>query len=233
MEVAISVSGSCTRICCAQHTPRAASALSWPGPGSEALRKHFRPGWPGWLLQGHSLLLAFVAWARRWGSAGNSCHFLGRLFLFTCGEPYFQSRRVPLSVSSAGIGGLVFWYAFDDFSCTSQKPQPWHLCFLPEACLVLLFSPSFFFILSDPPTQPPTLPPGHQILSRPNKHYLYLLSRWLHPFLLSCLLTSACPSEVRSSMNSSEVVSGVPESPYRLDSFVIFLQHAVRFLYSC
>lgn len=44
---------------------------------------------PHWQLQGHMLLLAFVAVARKWGSAGNFLHFSGRFSLFTCSKRYF------------------------------------------------------------------------------------------------------------------------------------------------
>lgn len=46
--------------------------------------------WPHSLLQGHSLLISLL-WAKRWGSAGNFTHFLGRFFFV-----YIQWTLFPL-----------------------------------------------------------------------------------------------------------------------------------------
>lgn len=149
--------------------------------------------WPHWQLQGHSLLLAFAAVARKWGSAGNFLHFSGRFCLHAV-NPIFQSSfsllnrnslkhvifvestiatfLIPLSFT------LVFlWW----FQLHSQKLQPWHpfssrilsVC-APFHCVFPCFSHSDF---------PLPLPPVRQVLSWPNKHFLLFVIRDASPLI--------------------------------------------------
>lgn len=139
MEVAISGSGSCTRICCAQHmsttsfspvpaglAPRpwestavvaglAAASRTRTPPGLSCLSWGLRPRWEFLALFRQAFCLVHLQWTV---SSPGGC---------------------PCQVSRASIDGLLFWYFFDDFSCTSQQPQPWHLRFLPKSCPLLRF----------------------------------------------------------------------------------------------
>lgn len=209
-----------------QHTTQAGGSPALAGPRLPT------PHAPGGALQ--ALACGLVGDCRDTHSSGPPCELGGEgplgippalqggFSLFTCSEPCFLQKG-PLARLPVPCRRPLFWYPVDDCSCTSQKPQPWHLRLPPESCQFLLFHPSLLlFSLSLPPPAPQFPATFLQRLTFCLNLTSIMVVCYLGGFTFSSFLaqvTSACPLELSSSMNSSGLVSGSP----RLGAFVMLL----------